>query len=118
MSKVTDISKEHLIKLQDTFKTDEAISRLFNCTRQSIFYLRKRHGLPTVKKHIKSRDQKIFEAHNCNISSITIARNFKLSISHVYRIVRNMGEKCKTHQSLINLPLTVTLPLLLKNIMS
>jgi len=91
------ISKEQLIKLQAKYKTDEAIGKIFNITRQAVHQLRNKYCIPPLKNKHAERNQQIIEAYQAGMSGIKLAKRFKISISQNYRIIRS---KCKnTHNS-------------------
>lgn len=83
------IGKEQLIKLQQKYKTDEAIARLYGLTRQAIAQQRKRYGIGVSEEKHSERDQKIIDLRNKGISVMGIAAKFRLSTTHIYRILNN-----------------------------
>lgn len=81
------IGKEQLIKLQKKYKTDEAIARLYGLTRQAIAQQRKRYGIGVAEAKNDDRNKKIIELSKKGISATGLAVKFRLSTTHIYRIL-------------------------------
>ena len=87
-------TKAQIISLQKKLKTDIKIGEKFGITRQAIFQLRKKYGIPSVMAENKERNEKIVKAYESGMSGTKIAKKFRLAISHTYRII-NAGQKGK-----------------------
>ncbi|OGJ85812.1 MAG: hypothetical protein A2268_00975 [Candidatus Raymondbacteria bacterium RifOxyA12_full_50_37] len=82
------ISKEELIKLQKTLKTDDAIGKKFKITRQAVHQMRVKYGLDYNRKKNQERNEqvkKLFKTADAGV----VARKLDLSVSQVYRILRH-----------------------------
>lgn len=88
------ITKAQLIKLQKKHKTDSKIGELFGISRQAIHQLRMKYGIESGMAKNKERNEKIVKAFKSGVSAIALAKKFKLSISHAYRIISE-GKKSK-----------------------
>jgi hypothetical protein len=88
-SAMARIGKNQLIKLQKIYKTDHAIASLYGMSRQAIHQLRNRYGIPLVVEKHQERNEQIVALRREGISVIKIAKRFKLSAMHVYRILKN-----------------------------
>lgn len=92
MAKVT---KDQLIQLQKTLKTDAAIGHKFGITRQAIHQLRVKYGLDYNRKKNKERDEKVLAMFKSGKTGFDIAPKMDLSVSQVYRIIKKMSKKRK-----------------------
>jgi len=90
--RINEITKDDLIVLQKDLKKDQEIAKQLKCTRQYVHHLRNNLGIPSPRKKLKSRNQKILELHKSRISGISIAKKFNLSINHVYKIIKQMNK--------------------------
>ena len=88
--RINEITKEDLIVLQKDLKKDQEIAKQLNCTRQYVHHLRNNLGVPSPRKKIKSRNQRILEFHKSRMSGMSIAKKFNLSINHIYKIIKKM----------------------------
>lgn len=86
------ISKGQLQKLQKKYATDEAIGTLFGISRQAVYQLRRRYGIVPVEGKHRTRDGEIVKGFRDGISATALAKKFRLSAAHVYRII-NAGVK-------------------------
>lgn len=82
------VGRNQLIKLHKKYKTDEAIAKLYGLSRQAIHQIRKRHRIPPVSDKHSERNEQIISLHKNGMSVIKLAKKFKLSITHTYRIVK------------------------------
>jgi len=87
------VTKEQLIKLQKTLKTDAAIGDKFGITRQAIHQLRVKYGIDANLKKNKERNEKILGLYKKGKNGVDIAKEMELSISQVYRIIKKGGKK-------------------------
>ncbi len=84
------IGKNQLIKLQKRYKTDESIAKLYGLSRQAVHQLRNRYGIaPVIDKH-KERNEEIISLYKQGMSVIKLAKMFKLSVTHIYRIIKSV----------------------------
>ncbi len=82
------ISKQQLIKLQAKYKTDDAIGNLFGITRQAVHQLRNKYDIgPLGDKHA-DRNGEIARAYKSGLPGTKLSKKFKMSVSQVYRIIR------------------------------
>lgn len=86
-------SKEQLIKLQKTLKTDAAIAKKYGITRQAIHQLRKKYGIEANLAKNKERDAKIYASYKKGVSGIEIAKGVDMSISQVYRVIKKQSKR-------------------------
>lgn len=84
------ISRDQLLKLQRRYRTDAAIGNLYGISRQAVYKLRKRYGIPPVSDRTEHRNTEIANRYLQGRSAPRIARRFRLSTVHVYRILRSM----------------------------
>ena len=83
------ISKNQLIKLQKKYRTDNEIAQLYGITRQAVHRIRKKYGIPPVLNRHRERDAQIAALYKEGISILKIAKKYKLSTMHTYRIVKS-----------------------------
>jgi len=83
------ISKGQLEKLQKKCKTDNAIGKLFGVSRQTIYQLRIKYGIPPVVEKNRDRDCDILKLYKNGVPGTKIAKKYKLSTSQTYRIINN-----------------------------
>ncbi len=84
------IGKNQLVKLQKKYKTDEAIAKLYGITRQAVHRLRNKYKVPVVNNKQEERNLEIIALHQSGISVLKLAKRFKLSSTHTYRIIKNV----------------------------
>jgi DNA invertase Pin-like site-specific DNA recombinase len=88
--KLSNVTKEETRALRDRFGSDAKIADRLGVSRQSIYLLRKRHGIQSKRsmKAKKSRNRKIRnEATRTGVKRIELSRSFNLSVSQIYRIL-------------------------------
>jgi DNA invertase Pin-like site-specific DNA recombinase len=88
------ISKNQLLKLRKKYTTDQAIARLYGISKQAVNQLRIRYGVPAAEHRNRERDQQIANLYRRGVSGTRIASEFKLSVTHTYRIInRALGAR-------------------------
>lgn len=87
------ISKEQLIELQKTLKTDAAIGAKFGISRQAVHQLRVKYNIESVRDKNEGRDKRIAEIYKTGKSGAAIAKEMGLSISQLYRIIKRVSKK-------------------------
>jgi hypothetical protein len=80
------IGKNQLIQLQKRYRTDESIAKLYGLTRQGVHRIRTSYGIPPVAEKHAERDKEIVLLRNAGVSVLKLAKKFKLSATHIYRI--------------------------------
>ncbi len=85
------VSKEQLIKLQKTLKTDHAIGKKFGVSRQAIHQLRVRYGIKATIAKNKERDLEIVTGYKKGKSLQALSKEFDLSIPHICKIIKTKG---------------------------
>lgn len=95
MGKLSKLDKNYFLTLKKDLKSDARLAEKLNCTRQHVARLRKKFGLPNTRKGIQKRNEEILRLHKEMIPGIDIARAFHLSVSYVYRIIRESKNKIK-----------------------
>jgi predicted HTH transcriptional regulator len=85
------ISKIQLLKVQDIYKTDLAMSKALNLSVQRVNQLRKKYDIPAIKVKVvndKRNDliRTIFK--NSKVSKKSLSEQFKLSIKTIDRILK------------------------------
>ena len=90
------ISKQDLVKLQKTLKTDANIGAKFGITRQAVHQLRKKYGIDSRTASNPVRNKKILSLRKSGKGVDTIARQFELSLPQTYRIIKESGAKRKS----------------------
>ncbi len=81
------ISKQQLLKLQKTLKTDQAIGRKYRISRQAVHQLRLKYGIKKVKNRNRERNEKIKAMYKKGMTGEKIAKKVGLSISQIYRVL-------------------------------
>lgn len=81
------VSKQELIKLQKTLKTDHAIGQKFGVSRQAIHQFRLKYGIKANTTKNKERDLKIIGSYKKGKSIQKLSEELDLSYSHVYKII-------------------------------
>lgn len=95
------ISKDELVELQGTLKTDAKIGAKFGISRQAVHQLRQKYGLEYNKDKFQERDQEVMAMYSSGKSGIKISKEIRISISQVYRILKKfnaVGNKGKTSE--------------------
>ena len=87
------ISKGQLEKLQKKYKTDDAIGKLFNISRQAVHQLRGKYGVSPVRNRHRERNEEVRRLYGQGVSGIALARKFRLSVSQTYRIIGLLKSK-------------------------
>ena len=83
------IKKSMLTSLQKKLITDTAIGSRFGITRQAVYQLRKRYGIPAVAGRNKVRNSDIVTRYHAGESVKSIAKRKKVSIFVVYSVLSN-----------------------------
>lgn len=84
-------SKEQLIKLQKTLKTDAAIGKKFGITRQAVHQLRVKYAVKSVRNKNKERNEKIVAQYKKGQTGVAIAKSLGMSVSQVCRIIKKLA---------------------------
>jgi transposase-like protein len=90
------VRKTDLVRLQKALGSDVAIARKFKVHHQTIFYYRKKYGIPSLLAGIPKRNAKIVSMYKAGKTGIAIARKVGLTASVTYRIIRNAHAKRKS----------------------
>ena len=85
------ISRDQLIELQKGLRTDAAIGRKIKITPQAVHLLRKKHGIDSRLKNNPARNAKIIDRYKTGFTGPSIAKEFDLSATHLYRILNSAG---------------------------
>jgi len=85
------ISKDLLLQLQSSLKTDQAIGERFGATRQAVQLLRKKHGIGYVRDKHPRRDARILVLRQMGLSSIAISEKTGLSATQVLKVIKKNG---------------------------
>jgi hypothetical protein len=86
------IKKNTLVGLQKKLKTDTAIGELFGITRQAVYQLRKRYGIPAVAGRNDARNMDILVRYQAGETVKSIARRKKVSIFVVYSVLSRLNK--------------------------
>ena len=89
---ISNIKREELILLLQKYRTDAGVGKMLGCSRQLIHQLRKKFRINSSRKSIKSRNEKIFIAYKNKTNRIEMCRQFGLSTSHLYRVIKKMED--------------------------
>jgi DNA invertase Pin-like site-specific DNA recombinase len=92
------ISKQDLIKLQKSLKTDAKIGARFGITRQAVHQLRKKYGIDSRTAANPVRNKKILSLRKSGKNVDAIARQFELSLPQTYRIIKESGPSRKSRK--------------------
>ena len=87
------ISKQVLLKLQKKLKSDAIIGAEFDITRQAVYQLRIKYGIPAVQGRNDERDAKIIDMRKQGKTGIAIAKKMNLTYSRVYYIISKSKAK-------------------------
>lgn len=82
------VSKDQLVKLQKTLKTDAAIGKKFGISRQAIHQLRVKYGVKANLAKNKERNEKIAALYKSGKPGVVIAKIVDLSVPQVYRVIK------------------------------
>lgn len=74
--------------LQKQLKTDQAIGDLFGVTRQAVHQMRKKLDIESSIANNPDRDRLIKVDFNSGISAADLTRKYNMSISQIYRILK------------------------------
>ena len=80
------LTKEQIVKLQKTLKTDEAIGKSVGISRQAVHQLRVKYGIEYNVGKNKERNEKVLSLFKKGKSASEISKELDISISQVYRI--------------------------------
>ncbi len=83
------VGKNQLKKLQKKYKTDEAIAKLYGISRQAVHRLRNKYKIPVVDDKQGERNSEIKTLHQNGMSVLKLAKKFKISSTHTYRIIKS-----------------------------
>jgi len=83
------ISKQELNRLQKTLKTDAAIGAKFGISRQAVHQLRQKYKIDYNRTKHRDRNGKILSLFKKKTAGTRIAKQMKISVSQVYRIIAN-----------------------------
>lgn len=87
--KLSKLSKMSFIQLQGKYGTDSKIAKAMGVTRQAVGQARKKFDLPSPRIKIDPRNDKISNLYNRGFSVREISKTTKLSVSHIYRILKH-----------------------------
>jgi DNA-directed RNA polymerase specialized sigma subunit len=87
------LSKQEIIKLQKTLKTDAAIGKKYGISRQAVHQLRQKYDVGYNRLKNKERNEKISSLYKKKVTGIKIAKEMDLSVSQVYRILTGLKKK-------------------------
>jgi biotin operon repressor len=87
------ISKQDLVRLQKNLKTDAAIGAKFGISRQAVHQLRQKYDIDYNRTKHRDRNAKILSLYRKKASGTRIARQMKISVSQVYRIIAGLKKK-------------------------
>jgi hypothetical protein len=90
------VSKIELVKLQKTLGTDVAIAKKFKVNHQTIYYYRKKYGIPSFLAEIPKRNAEIIAIYKSGKTGTAIAPKFGLTASATYRIIKKAQAKRKS----------------------
>jgi hypothetical protein len=94
------ISKSKLIKLQKSLKTDSAIGKKFNVTRQAIHQIRQKYGIKAILGKNDERNAIILSLSKKGATVTAIAKKVGLSVPHTYRIIKMLAIATKRYAKL------------------
>ncbi len=84
-----EISKQSMLKLQRQHGSDANIAKDLGYSRQTISALRRELNIPSGISKIRKRNERIFNWYNNKKYSVSeIHTKTKLSITHIYRILK------------------------------
>jgi uncharacterized protein YerC len=89
------ISKSGLIELQKILGTDVPIAKKLKVNHQTIFYYRKKYGIPSFLAGIPKRNAKIIAMYKAGKTAEKIALNVGLSVAQIYRVTSGQRSKKK-----------------------
>jgi biotin operon repressor len=87
------ISKQELIRLQKSLRTDASIGAKFGISRQAVHQLRQKFDIDYNRTKHKERNARILSLYKRKASGIKIAKQMKISVSQVYRIIAGLKKK-------------------------
>lgn len=77
-----------LIKqLQGEVGTDARIGKYLGISRQAVYQFRKLAGIPVIKDHHQTRNEKIYQKYRAGARGMKLFIEFNLSVSQLYRII-------------------------------
>ena len=87
------ITKNELMRLQRSLKTDQAIGKKYRITRQAIHQLRKKYGISSRYAKNPQRNAAVVSLYKKGTTGTAIAKKMGLSVSQTYRIINTTGKK-------------------------
>ena len=87
------ISKQELIGLQKTLKTDGAIGAKYGISRQAVHQLRQKYKIDYNRTKHRDRNARILALYRKKAAGTRIAKVMKISVSQVYRIIAGLKRK-------------------------
>lgn len=92
------IGKKQLEQLMKRYYTDSAVGGRLGVSRQAIYKLRKKYGIPAGARHVEleKRNRRIRELAGNGISSMVLAMDYGLSLPQIYRILQKEAPVAKS----------------------
>jgi len=88
---LSGITKAQYRGLLKEFGSDTSIAEYYGITRQAVSQFKKRIGFEYSEQTKKKRNKRIVNLYDNDMSSSRIAKRFKLSKTHVIRILKDYG---------------------------
>jgi len=92
MIRLSKMTREQVLFLLNE-SNDPAIAKQYGITRQAVFHIRKKFGIPSSRAGTEDRARKIVELRKQGTSVAEISSVLKKSQSHIYRVLRKNGTR-------------------------
>ena len=84
------ITKQELVKLQKTLKTDAAIGAKFGISRQAVHQKRLKFGIAAILEKNEDRNAEVLSMYKKGVPGGKIAKKAGVGLSQMYRIIKRL----------------------------
>lgn len=85
------VTKKELLEAKRVCKSDSEIGKIVNLSSQRVYQLRKIWKIPSSRKEIPARNDKIVSLFKKGMNGIKIAQEIGISIAQTYKILVKSG---------------------------
>jgi hypothetical protein len=86
------LSKQEILSLQKTLKTDAAIGAKFGISRQAVHQKRVKFGIAPIPEKQGERNKLILALHKKGVKGNQIAKKAGIGLSQMYRILKRASK--------------------------
>jgi hypothetical protein len=90
---MSPISKNELLRLQKKYGNDVEVGKKLGVTRQRIYHIRTKYGIPSTRADHSKRDDKLFAMREKGATFQVLSDKFGIARSNAYYIWRKHQER-------------------------